>query len=209
MKYHYPPEFHRILLSGLAEILGRHDLNAILETSQVPKLAHPGQLPQQSQPLPDTALSFQALSSILSAVETFHGPQAGRGLNCRVGRACFKHALRTFGPSLGLTTLSFRLLPLHKKIPHAAHALAQFLTVHTDQPLMVIEGKNELLLQTERCGICWQRQTHHAICHFAVGFLQEALYWISGGKQFLVTEASCLAMGAPHCQFTIHLQPIG
>ena len=55
----------------------------------------------------------------------------------------------------------------------------------------------------ERCPVCWQRKTDHPSCNLAVGILQEALYWISGGKHFNVEETECIAQGAPACKIVI------
>jgi ribosomal protein S27AE len=41
-----------------------------------------------------------------------------------------------------------------------------------------------------------------------VGFLQEAFYWVSGGKYFLVEEKNCIACGDSTCTIVIDQAPM-
>jgi len=38
--------------------------------------------------------------------------------------------------------------------------------------------------------------------------LQEGLYWLSGGKDYLIKETDCIATGAERCTFQILKQPV-
>ena len=42
----------------------------------------------------------------------------------------------------------------------------------------------------------------------AVGLLQEALYWLSGGKVFNVEEIACIARGDAACTIVIDQTPL-
>jgi predicted hydrocarbon binding protein len=42
-----------------------------------------------------------------------------------------------------------------------------------------------------------------------VGLLKEGLNWVSGGKEFRITETKCIASGSDVCEFTIQKEPIG
>jgi predicted hydrocarbon binding protein len=42
----------------------------------------------------------------------------------------------------------------------------------------------------------------------AVGLLQEALYWVSGGKYFHVEEKNCIASGDSTCTIVIEQAPM-
>jgi predicted hydrocarbon binding protein len=41
-----------------------------------------------------------------------------------------------------------------------------------------------------------------------VGLLQEALYWVSGGKVFNVAEKTCVAAGDQACTIVVDESPI-
>jgi len=45
-------------------------------------------------------------------------------------------------------------------------------------------------------------------CHLAVGLLQEALYWVSGGKFFNIEETQCIACGDATCTIMIDQNPM-
>ena len=38
--------------------------------------------------------------------------------------------------------------------------------------------------------------------------IQAGLHWVSGGKEFRVYEISCIATGAPTCEFIVYKEPI-
>jgi predicted hydrocarbon binding protein len=56
--------------------------------------------------------------------------------------------------------------------------------------------------------MCWGHKTDRPVCYIAVGLLQEALRWVSGGLEFRVDEVECTGMGAKACVFKIDKEPI-
>jgi predicted hydrocarbon binding protein len=42
-----------------------------------------------------------------------------------------------------------------------------------------------------------------------VGLLKEGLSWVSGGKEFKISEKKCVALGDEACEFVIQKQPVG
>ena len=77
-----------------------------------------------------------------------------------------------------------------------------------DCVLTLGEDEGQYLWVIERCPVCWQRKTDAPCCHLAVGILQESLKWASGGKEFDVTETSCIAKGDETCTITIGKRPV-
>jgi hypothetical protein len=151
---------------------------------------------------------FTTVSNLIEMLEQVYGPHGGRGLALRVGRACFNYGVRQYGTQMGLTEMAFRLLPLPAKLHAGATAFAQLFNQFTDQQVKVTEEDGKILWHIERCPLCWERQTHDPICHLAVGLLQEALYWVSGGKVFNVEEKTCIAAGDKVCTIEIDQSPI-
>lgn len=201
--YYYPNKMGRIILLAIEEIIGKNGLNAILNLSGLRQFINnypPNNL--------DPGFSFTELSRLQVAIENIYGVRGGRGVALRSGRACFKYGLREFGPMLGITDLSFRLLPLPMKLRVGADVFAQTFNQFTDQTVRVEEDDTYLWWQIERCPICWERHTESPACHLAAGLLQEALYWVSGGKYFDVEETGCVASGASTCTFAVHKTPI-
>lgn len=201
--YFYPQKMGRIIFLGMEEVIGVSGVDAILQLAALEEFI-------QNYPLPsaERAFSFENVSSIQSALEKKYGPRGGRGLALRVGRACFAHGIKEYGSILGLTEMAFRLLPLSTKLHTGAKAFADLFNKYTDQKVHVEEKDNKIFWHIERCPLCWQRKTDGPSCHLAVGLLQEALYWVSGGKVFNVEETTCIAQGDETCTIVIDQTPL-
>ena len=196
--YYYPNRMLRIILIATEEILGRNGLNAVLNTAYLSQYIE--QYPPHNQ---DMQIPFGYVSALMNAYETIYGPRAGRGVALRVGRACFKYGLREFGPELRLTDLSFRLLPMSERLKQGCMAFAELFNQFTDQRVCIEYGDPIIYWHIERCPLCWERKSDSTVCSLAVGLLQEALYWVSAGKQFLIEERACIAAGDDRCTIVI------
>lgn len=201
--FYYPQKMGRVILLGAEEVIGGNGLNGVLRLGSLEEFI-------QNYPpsTPDRTLSFQKISSLQSAFELVYGPRGGRGVALRVGRSSFKYGLKEYGSMLGLTEMAFRLLPLSTKLHNGAKTFAELFNKHTDQKVHVEEKENKILWHIECCPLCWERKTDEPVCHLAVGLLQEALYWVSGGKMFNVEETACIACGDSVCTITIDQTPI-
>ena len=175
--FYYPNRMGRIILLSMEEVMGRNGVNAILKLASLSSL-------METYPVDNTELAFPftALSSITDTLEQAYGPHGGRGLALRVGRASFNYGVRQYGTQLGLTEMAFRLLPLPTKVSAGARVFAELFNNFTDQRVRVEEEDGKLLWHIERCPLCWERKAQDPVCHLAVGLLQEALYWLVGGR---------------------------
>jgi predicted hydrocarbon binding protein len=202
-QYYYPNRMGRIILLSMEEVIGYNGINAVLNLASLSALIG-------NYPPDDTKLGFpfSTVSSITEVLEQVYGPHGGRGLALRVGRACFNYGVRQYGKQLGLTEMAFRLLPLQTKLQSGAKAFAELFNTCTDQHVRIEERDGKLLWHIERCPLCWERKTQEPVCHLAVGLLQEALYWLSGGKVFHVEEKNCIAAGNKTCTIVIDQTPI-
>ncbi|HEX7621529.1 MAG TPA: 4-vinyl reductase [Anaerolineales bacterium] len=192
----------RILILAMEEILGHNGVISILN------LAFPSYFDQDSADNNYLDFRFEHISSLQIALENTYGSRAGRGLFLRVGRACVKYGLREFGPELGITGLAFRLLPLPTRLKVGSEALARLFNNFTDQHISLEIDEKYIHWHTGHCPLCWKRQSGDPCCILAVGFLQEALYWISGGKYYLVEENKCIACGDSTCTIVIDRNPL-
>ena len=201
--FYYPNRMGRIILLSMEEVMGKTGVNAVLHLAALPHLI-------ETYPSDDTELAFpfHTLSNITETLEQAYGPHGGRGLALRIGRACFNYGVRQYSKQLGLTEMAFRLLPLPAKVNAGARAFAELFNNFTDQRVRVEEEDGKLLWHIERCPLCWDRTAQDPVCHLAVGLLQEALYWLSGGKVFDVEEKTCIAAGDETCTIVIDQTPI-
>lgn len=201
--FYYPNRMGRIILLSMEEVMGRNGVNALLKLASLPEFL-------ENYPVDDTqrAFSFKILGQLTDKMEDIYGPHGGRGLALRVGRACFNYGVRQYGTQLGLTEMAFRLLPLPAKVSAGAKLFAELFNNFTDQRVRVEETDGRLLWHIERCPLCWERSASDPVCHLAVGILQEALYWLSGGKVFSVEEQTCIAAGDATCTIVVDQTPI-
>ncbi|RME87782.1 MAG: 4-vinyl reductase [Anaerolineae bacterium] len=201
--FYYPNRMGRIILLSLEEIIGRNGVNAALNLASLSDWIH--NYPPHDL---DRHVPFHTISALLHALEGMYGPRAGRGVALRAGRVSFKYGLRAFGSEMGVTDLTFRLLPLQTKIRLGCEAFAEVFNRFTDQRVRLEEHGEEILWHIERCPLCWDRKAEEPICHMAVGLLQESLYWVSGGKIFHVEETHCIACGDSACTIVIDPTPL-
>jgi predicted hydrocarbon binding protein len=202
-EFHYPNKMGRIILLSLEEVLGRNGINAVLKMGGLTHLIN--NFPPNTF---DLCFPFNNVGKIHDTMDILYGPHSGRGLALRAGRACFTHGLREFGDILGLTDLAFRLLPLKMKLRTGAEAFAEIFNRYSDQIVHLEDKPDKIWLHIERCPVCWGRHTDSPCCHMLVGLLQESLFWVSGGKHFIVEEVSCIGQGDSTCTFEVNRQPI-
>jgi predicted hydrocarbon binding protein len=203
-QHFHPSRMARVVILALEEILGQGGITAASELANLSADAHDNSPRNQGQKFPITQLIH-----LQAGLESAYGFRAGRGLALRLGRASFKYGLREFGADLGLTDLAFRLLPLQKKIKTGCETLADLFNTHTDQRVRLEGDEKYISWHIQRCPLCLERQVEGQCCHFAVGLLQEALYWVSGGRYFEVKEMKCIACGDNECTILINQTPIG
>ena len=200
---YYPNRMGRIILLSMEEVMGRNGVNAILKLGLLPSLLD-NYPPDDSE----RSIPFSTIGRLTATLEQLYGPHGGRGLSLRIGRACFNYGIRQYGTQMGITEMAFKLLPLPAKISAGAKAFAGLFNNFTDQRVHVEEGGDLLFWHIDNCPLCWGRHAQEPVCHLAVGLLQEALYWLSGGRVFNVEEKTCIAAGDETCTILIDQSPI-
>jgi hypothetical protein len=201
--FYYPNRMGRIILMSLEEIIGRNGVNAVL--NRVDLRDYIGNYPPHNQ---DLKFPFKHVSQILGGLEALYGPHGGQGIALRGGRSCFQYGLREFAPLFGLTDLTFRLLPLRTKLKVGSNSFAEIFNRYSDQRVLIEQDSKHIYWQITRCPLCWERHTDTPVCHLAVGVLQEALYWVSGGKYFHLEETLCVGRGDASCTIVIDKTPL-
>ncbi len=185
-----PNRFGRFFLLSLEEILGRSGMNAVLNQAGLTKLI-------DELPPDDTSrrVSSDLFSQVSEALEGVYGVRGGRGIALRAGRASFKLNLRTYGTAMGMEAVDFRLLPLNQKIRQGLQALARLYNEQNFQEVELSEDDEFIYWKSPGCPLCFERRSRDVVCHYTVGLLQEALYWLSAGKYYHVDEVECAACG--------------
>jgi predicted hydrocarbon binding protein len=199
----YPNRIGSLVLLAMEEILGHAGLNDVLHRADLSEYIDAWHSSDQDGNFPSTYIS-----RLQVGLERAYGSQAGRGLAYRVGRACFRPWLHAFGPELGLTRSDFRLLSLQARINASIKAFSTIFNTQTDQHVRLERDEKNIYWKIEQCPVCWERHSDAPCCHLMVGFLQEAFYWVSGGKLFAVEEKLCIACGDDACTIRIVRTPL-
>ncbi len=201
--YYYPNRMGRIILQAMENVFGKDRLEEVL-------LA--GDLGHVNKPLPpgnlDKKFPFEYVSGLMAAIEKVYGERPGRAMQARVGRGAFGSGLKEFDPLLGIADLPLRLMPLGMKFRVGLDVFQRVFNQFSDQVVRLSDDDRHLLWIIERCPVCWGRATTEPCCHLALGILEEAIFWGTGGKRFAIEEAECVARGDPNCIFRIDRQPI-
>jgi predicted hydrocarbon binding protein len=200
---YYPNKIARIAILALDEVMGRNGLNAILNLASLPNLID--NLPPDNL---ERKFDFADFSAINGALEEMFGPRGGRSLAQRAGRATFNDGLRNFGALAGAGDLAFRILPPPIKLRIGLPAMAKIFSTTSDQHSTVLETETDFIYTIHRCPVCWGRHTDKPACFIATGLLQASLVWVSGGKEFRVSQTTAKSCGQENCQFIINKVPI-
>jgi predicted hydrocarbon binding protein len=194
----WPNKMGRMMMQALEDVMSRNGVNAVLALAQLEhRVNH--YPPDNLEP----GFGFEELSTIMQCIEEMYGPQGGRSLALRAGRAGFKYALHEFGVQLDLADLAFRHLPLELRLWMALRAMADVFNRFSDQRVQVSKQGPYIEYRIERCPVCWQRHTTGPCCYAAVGLLQETTTWVGRGESCDVREVACIAAGAPACTFLV------
>ena len=201
--YYYPNRMGRIFLLALEEVMGRNGLHALLNLIDMKNFIH--EYPPDNL---EREFDFAYITNLNKGLEDIYGPRGARGLALRGGRAIFARGLKGFGALAGVGDLAFRVLPLKTKLRIGVPAVARIFTQFSDQISRVEDHDDHFLYYSDRCSMCWQRETDRTVGFIAAGILQETLRWVSGGLEFRVEEIECIAMGAESGVFRIDKEPI-
>lgn len=203
LSLYFPNRLGRTVLLALEEVMGKSGLNALLNLSSLSHMI--GNYPPNDE---NKGISFETISQLQVSLEQGYGPRGGRGLASRAGRVFFSHGLRLYNLELGLNGTAFRLQSPERKLMTVLISVTDFFNQYSDQQVTLEENEQSFLWRIQRCPWCWGRIESEPVCHFAVGMLQEMLYWVSGGKYYNVEEQTCIAQGDPTCIVCIDRLPL-
>jgi hypothetical protein len=195
--YYDPENAGSVLLTSIAEVMGEKYLNSVLDPAQLSGASESGKI-----------ISFKTVSDLQIGLEQAYGLRGGQGLALRFGRNFFNNAVRLYGESLGLNQNTFQLQSIQQKIRTLLHVTADLFHKFTDHQVVLEETQVGYLWRVSRCPFCQDRKATGPICHFTIGLLQEALFWVSGGKMYQVDEIACMACGDPECTVLISRDPL-
>ncbi len=202
-EHNYSNRMGRMYLVALEEVMGKSKLGELLDLTKLSR--YKSELPPENL---KREFNFANISNLNKGLEELYGPRGGRGLSLRGGRTLFARGLRQFGGLAGVSDLAFKVLPLSTKLRIGVPAIARIFTQFSDQTSYVEEHEDCFYYYIETCSMCWGRKGMQPMGYTAIGILQEALRWVSGGLEFRIEEIECMCMGAKRGVFRIDKEPI-
>jgi len=202
--FYYPNKMVRIYLIAIEEMIGPEAMKALLKLTNTPEFIDnypPDNLGRQ--------IDFADFSAIGSALEKMYGVRGERGVGLHAGKASFNQGVTQFGSVSGVGELAFKTIPFNTKLKVGLKAMAEAFNQFSDQITRVAEDEEQFIYTIERCPVCWGRTSSRPICYIAAGIIQAGLNWFTGGREFQVDEAACVAMGNEACVFYIRKEPLG
>ncbi len=200
---YYPNKVVLVAFKALEDVLGRNGLNATLNYAH---LSHYIQNPPSDDL--QKAVDISDFSTIFGALEDLYGPRGARGLSLRVGHEMFKQALVSFGSLAGVAEVTIKQLPEDEKMFSILKTISTVFGQVSDQTVTVENMEDHYEYTIANCAVCWGRKADHALCHILTGFVQEAMHWVTDGKDFPVEEVKCRALGDEVCLWIISKTPL-
>ncbi len=192
----------RSIFTSFEEILGREDFQQVLHQARLDTYldSFPPQNLDIAFPLSDLWVLFNTLNQI-------YGERSSRGLIFRAGRAWFNRLCHQQSPTLGLGSADFFTLPRKIKQQRSAQVLARYFSRFGDWQIKTGLDGPFVIWQLD-CPIKDNPTTTTSFMDLFLGFWQEALYWLSGGKTFVFEPCMHKISGTFPAQISIPTLPI-
>lgn len=192
-----PNRFARITLQSIEAELGSDGLSGLLAVAHLPHLV--ANFPPPSL---EPGFDFADLSAINLALDEVYGARGRRGLALRIGRDMVARSLDGF--ALSGAEASFNLLPPGRRLSAGLGLLARIAAKFANVECSVKDERDALHVSISPNPFCWGRAAEERPgCFMLAGIIEEVAHRSSGGREFRVTEAECLANAGRECRFIL------
>ncbi len=140
--------------------------------------------PETTLPEPESPL--RPWENLLPALCDRYGEAAGLGLGLRIGRAFARQMIPHIAEETPFQAVAFRFLPWPRKMAVGLHHLAGLASDWFGLAVEVESAPRALVWLPQRCPFAPLHAEAAYRCTPWEGFLQEMLYWLSGGRLFTV-----------------------
>ncbi len=140
--------------------------------------------PESTLPEPESPL--RPWENLLPALCGRYGEAAGLGLGLRIGRAFARQMIPHIAEEMPFQAVAFRFLPWPRKMTVGLQHLAGLASDWFGLAVTVEAAPRAVRWLPQRCPFAPPRAEAAYRCTPWEGFLQEMLYWLSGGRLFTV-----------------------
>lgn len=199
--HHLPNLMAHAFFQGLEDLMGAHGVRATLRLAKLEAWV-------ESPPGPtlEAKVDFAELAALLAALADLYGDRAAQTMTRRAARVVGERLVEAL-PALStlMADEAFQTLDLHNRGTRLLETLAQALSEEGGRQDRVEPGPGRLVYIAEVCPDCWGRSGKDPLCAATAGWLEGTLSRLEGWEGGSVVEVACVAMGAPHCSFEVHL----
>ncbi len=200
-KYFLSNRRARIYLDAIAETSGQYGFPTVLTLAGLHAWLEA--LPPYNDTREVDFVDFSALNAMLVKM---YGPRAGRALMQWAGRVSFMALTPHLDDLLNVQAAFFHAQAPAERVRAVLEIVADGSRFGNVGALLQILG-DQFTYTLDPCPFCYgHNRAAYALCHGAVGFLQQAIEWVGAGDHYMVEEASCAATKGPQdtgCVFVI------
>jgi predicted hydrocarbon binding protein len=147
------------------------------------------------------------LSALMAAIYQMYGEQSSRGIFRRWGRVLGQNAV-DLRPTAKLLKPMLNLLSLDRRVATILETIVREADQARGEPLHTVTETDQTFVLTIRdCLFCYSLRTAEPMCLTVVGTLEAVLNW-GTGRDYVVTETTCISQGNDTCTFVIDKRPL-
>ncbi len=139
--------------------------------------------------LPQAETPLRPWETLLPALCAHYGEAAGLGIGLRIGRAFARQMIPHLAEESIFQAAAFRFLPWPRKMATGLHHLAALTSAWFGLAVQIETLPRAMLWHSQRCPFAPAHPAQAFRCTPWEGYLQEMLYWLSGGRWFAVRPA--------------------
>jgi predicted hydrocarbon binding protein len=198
----------RWALIAAEEVVGKQGINVVLREAGLERVIN--NLPANALRATGT-YTFGDYANLNGALLNFFG-RAAKSMVLRIGRLSAKQGIDQQGAMFGIAALiASKLLPYPTQIKLGLEAMRDgFVKVYGQDgqvAKITIEDRGESWAYLDyHCANCAGKQSDAPMCWIHIGVIQEAIRWQTG-KEAVVTQTACRAMGAEACVWEVSKTP--
>ena len=200
--------YMRWALLAAEEVVGQKGLGIVLREAGLERLV--GNYPPNELKL-SGLLSYGDYADLSAGLLNFYG-RAGKSMVLRIGRISAKHGIEQQGALFGLgAVIAAKILPLPQQLKIGLDTIQNGFrklagSVGQELHLSIEDHGDKWAYVAHDCSMCGGKQADDRICWLFNGTLQESLHWQTG-KDLIIEEVECRALGAPACVWEINKTP--
>jgi predicted hydrocarbon binding protein len=190
-EYFYPNIWGRSILTAAEDILGEKGVNALLNLAGLDQYINNYPPDNIKKEFP-----FEHVAALQAGLREMYGTKGARVFATKGGEETFNYSLAKYDKVQKAAQAAMAVGSMRTRLKAGLLFFAKFFNTVSDQVVRVEEDDTNWKWIIERCPMCWGKKSDEPICHLAVGVLNSASKWATGGEALRIKATECMAVGA-------------